>query len=152
MTTPTQASPSRGRKRPADFTGRQTELLNEAKKVERAETSERVAMVHAQEAEHKNAIIDFETGQPDQQVEVRSVEVTSPTRTIRVNTDIIDMTWGRQVLDPGDYTDPDPLKHRPAIMGPLNNHTFKEGQAYSKVPVELAEHLNELGYLSYLGA
>lgn len=144
----TATQPARGqRKRPADFTGRQTELLNEAKKVERAEQAEHVSMVSAAEAEAKNAVIDFETGEAIPEIEVRSVEVTSPTRTIRVNSDIIDMTWGRQVHNPGD-----PEKGIPAVMGPLNNHTFREGQAYSKVPVDLAEHLNELGYLSYLGA
>lgn len=143
----TQQAAARSRKRPADFTGRQTELLNEAKKVERAENADRMAMVSAAEQEAKNAVIDFETGQPEPEVEVRSVEVNSPTRTIRVNSDIIDMTWGREVYDPGD-----PEQGIPARMGPLKMFTFKEGQAYSKVPAELADHLNNLGYLSYLGA
>lgn len=146
MTTPTQPTP-RGRKRPADFTGRQTEQLNEAKKADRAEQAARMAMVNAQEAELQNSLIDFETGQPVPEVGVKEVEVSSPTRTIRVNSDIDNMTWGREVWDAGD-----PEKGIPARMGPLKNYTFKEGVAYSKVPVELAEHLNRLGYLSYLGA
>lgn len=144
MTTPTAVP--RGRKRPADFTGRKTELLNEAKKAEQAERATQVAMVTAAEAEAKDAIIDFETGQPTE-VDIKEVVVNSPTRTIRVNSDIIDMTWGREVYDPGDVE-----KGIPARMGPLKMFTFKEGQAYSKVPADLADHLNQLGYLSYLGA
>lgn len=147
MTTPVSSNRP-GRKRAADFTGKQTERLNEAKQAEQKEAAAHVAMVTAQEVELKNTIIDSETGQPVNDVEIREVEATSPTRTIRVNTDIDQMTWGREVWDAGDYEANPP---RPAVMGPLKTYNFAEGQPY-RVPVDVAEHLNALGYLSYLGA
>lgn len=141
------SSPSKGqRKRAADFTGLQGERLAAEKAAEAKDAAQHLSMVTATQQEISTATIDFTTGEVIDEVETRSVEVNSPTRTIRVNADIEDMTWGRQVVDPGDLE-----TGRPAIMGPLNNHTFREGQSYKKVPVELAMHLNRLGYLSYLG-
>ena len=148
MTTPTPVTSARGqRKRAADFTGRQTEQLNELRKAELAEASDRMTMVTQQEKARASSVIDFETGEPIPEVEVREVEVNSPTRTIRVNQDITDMTWGREVYDEGNIEE-----GRPPRMGPLKMYTFLEGQAYRKVPVALAEHLYNHGYLSYLGA
>lgn len=146
MTTPASNRPSR--KRAADFTGKQTEQLNEAKKADRAEQAAHMAMTVAQEVELKNTVIDIETGEPVNDVEIREVEATSPTRTIRVNQDINQMTWGREVWDAGDMEANPP---RAPIMGPLKTYDFEEGQPY-RVPVDVAEHLNHLGYLSYLGA
>jgi hypothetical protein len=148
MTTPvTEGRVKSSRKRPADFTGRQTEQLNEAHKTERIEQSQRIALVNAELEEEKNIIVDY-TGseEPMPAVEVRQVEVNSPNRMIRVNSDIDQMTYGREVIDPGDYTASPP---RPAILGSLNTYNFKEGQVY-RVPKEVADHLNDKGYIAYM--
>ena len=133
-------------KSPADFTGITTQRLAEAHKEELQEAAKHVAMVTAAAAEEKDVVIDY-TGAdtPVAEVERAPVEINSPIRTIRVNSDIDDMTFGRQVHDPGD-----PETGRPAIMGPLNTFTFKVGFAY-KVPADLAKHLEAQGRLAYIG-
>lgn len=148
MTTPTVKTPARGqRKRPTDFTGKQTEELNEALKVERAEAAQRVAMINSEREEASNEIVDYfpQSEKPLPQLEVREVEVNDPGRIIRVNTDIDQMVFGREVVDPGDRE-----AGRAPIMGPIKFWNFKEGQAY-RVNKDMAEHLQRLGYLSYLG-
>lgn len=150
MTTPS-AEPSvrraPSRKRPADFTGKQTERLNEERKAEIIEASQRIALVNQEIAEAKNEIVDYtDSPEPLPEVEVRVAEVSTPYRMIRVNSDIDQMTYGREVLDPGDYTSNPP---RPAIMGPMKFYSFNEGQLY-RVTKDLAEHLSGLGYIAYM--
>ncbi len=150
MTTPvveqTRRSPSR--KRPADFTGRKTEQLQEDRKAEIIEASQRIALVNAELAEEKDEIVDYtHSGEPLPEVKVQKAEVNTPYRMIRVNSDITDMTYGREVLDPGDFAANPPRAPR---MGSMNMYTFKEGQLY-RVTKEVAEHLERLGYISYMG-
>lgn len=143
-----EQSPRVSRKRPADFTGKQTERLQEAKKAELIEASQRIAMVNAEMAQAKDEPVDYtNSSEPMPHVELRTVEVSSPFRMIRVNTKIDQMTYGREVLDPGDYSASPP---RPAIMGPMKFYTFEEGQLY-RVPKEVADRLDELGYIAYMG-
>lgn len=143
--------PAATRKRAADYTGRQTAALQEAKKVELAEAAGRIALITQQEREAKNEVIDLTgSSEPLPQAEMQEVKVSSPFLTIRLNQDIDQMTWGREVLDSGDYDNPDLSKRRPAVMGPMKYYDFKEGQPY-RVPAELANHLDEKGYVSYMG-
>lgn len=138
------------RKRAADLTGRMTEQLAEARKAEVIEASERIALVTAQNKAVKEQIIDYtNSDDPLPVAEVRQAEVNTPYRMIRVNQDIDQMTYGREVIDPGDYHNPDPSLRRPAIMGPVKMYSFAEGQMY-RVPREIAEHLNDKGYVSYM--
>jgi hypothetical protein len=148
MTTPIVRTPARGqRKRPTDKTGIDTERLNAELKEERAEAAQRVAMVTAERIAESNEIVDYfpESDKPLPKLEVREVELNDPGRIIRVNTDIDQMVFGREVVDAGD-----PGTGRPPIMGPIKFWNFKEGQSY-RVNKDMAEHLDRLGYLSYLG-
>lgn len=151
MTTPSvvqEGQVKSSRKRAADFTGRLNEKLTADKQVEKQEAATRVAMATAVAEEEHNTIVDYtHSGEPIPEVVVRSVEVNSPFRIIRVNQNIDQMTYGREVLDPGDYNANPP---RPAINGPMKYYTFEEGQPY-RVPKEIADHLNSLGYISYMG-
>lgn len=144
MTEVTVSGPRTQRKRPADFTGLQTEKLNEEKKVERA--AAKIAMVNATEEVTGPEFVDY-TGSdtPLPEVEVHEVEVNDPFRTIRVNTKIEQMTFGRRVMNPGD-----PERGIAPIMGDLPTYTFEEGKSY-RVPKEMAEHLGSKGYLAYIG-
>jgi len=145
-------SPQRpSRKRAADYTGKQQEALQESRKAEIVEASSRIALVNAQTRASKEEIIDY-TDSPDPlpEVEVRAAELATPYRMIRVNADIDQMTYGRSVTDPGDYDNPDMSQRRPAVMGPMKMFSFNEGQMY-RVEKEIAEHLENLGYLSYMG-
>ena len=139
------------RKRAADYTGQQTTKLQEERKAEVIEASQRVALVNAQQKAAKEEIIDYtDSNEPLPVVEIRQAEVNTPFRMIRVNQDIDQMTYGRKVIDSGDYDNPDLSLRRPAIMGPVNMYSFAEGQLY-RVPKEVAEHLNDRGYISYMG-
>lgn len=139
------------RKRAADLTGRQQEKLQEDRKSEVIEASSRIALVNAQQKAAKEEIIDYtDSTDPLPAVEIRQAEVNTPYRMIRVNQDIDQMTYGREVTDPGDYDNPDMSQRRPAVMGPMHMYNFAEGQMY-RVPREVAEHLNDKGYVSYMG-
>jgi hypothetical protein len=150
MTTPVVEQTRRGtsRKRPADFTGRQGEQLQESKKAEIIEASQRIALVNAEMEQAKDEVVDY-TGSSDPlpSVQLQSAEVNTPFRMIRVNSDIEQMTYGRNVIDPGDLEANPPRAPR---MGSMNMYTFREGQLY-RVPKEIAEHLQTLGYIAYMG-
>jgi len=134
------------RKRPADFTGIQTERLNAEKAESLKERANEIALSHETAAVEKTGIIDYTGSDTPVVIETAPVEVNDPYVNIRVNSPIEQMTFGRQVLDPGD-----PETGRPPAMGDMNTFTFEEGQAY-KVPRELADHLDSKGYLSYRGS
>jgi len=143
------SSPRTQGKRPADYTGLQSERLAQAKAAEQQDAANRMALLTAQQVAESDQLVDYTgSGEPLPQVEVKTVEVNAPYRTIRVNSKIEDMTYGREVLDPGDLNADPP---RPPIMGSITRYTFEEGRPY-RVTKEMADHLNRLGYLSYLGA
>src|SRR5216683_4993105 len=105
MTTPIVKVPARGqRKRPGDKTGVETERLNEELKAERTEAAQRIAMVNAAREEESNEVVDYfpQSDKPLPKLEVREVEINDPGRIIRVNSDIDQMVFGREVVDPGD--------------------------------------------------
>ena len=139
------------RKRPADFTGQQTVKLQDAKRAEVIEASQRMALITAELNAEVDIPVDYTgSAEPMPEVQVREAVVNSPFRMVRLTTDLPQMTYGRIVADPGDYTNPDLTKRRPAVMGGLNEYNFKEGQLY-RVPVEVAEHLRVKGYIAYMG-
>jgi len=138
------------RKRAADFTGQQQLKLQEERKTELLEASERIALVTSQQKAAREEIVDLtNSDEPLPAVEIRQAEVNTPFRLVRTNQDIDQMTYGREVLDPGDYNNPDHNLRRPAIMGPVKMYSFKEGQL-TRIPREVADHLNDKGYLSYM--
>jgi hypothetical protein len=138
------------KKRPADFTGRLNEKLTVEKKEHLTEVAQRVAMVNEVIEEEKNTVVDYtNSDQPIPEAELRQAVLNTPFRTIRVNSDIPQMTYGREVVDPGDENNPDIALRRPPTSA-LKFYDFKEGQL-ARVPKELAEHLDRLGYVSYMG-
>jgi hypothetical protein len=139
------ARPSR--KRAQDFTGRQAEKLAEERRVQQQESAQRVAMVTAVANEELNEIVDYTgTGLPVRTAEVIEVEVNTPYRMVRTNQDIENLTWGREVLDPGDMTIDPP---RAPVMGGLRTYNFKQGQQV-KIDKDLADHLDSHGFLSFI--
>jgi hypothetical protein len=129
-----------------DFTGQKQQRLEADKSEAKKEAAKRVAMVNEVEREVNNEVIDY-TGAdiPLPEVEVQEVEINDPYRTIRVNTDINQMTFGRRVQDPGD------IEHGiPPVMGDIPMYNFEEGRSY-RIPKDMADHLQRLGYLAYVG-
>lgn len=136
------ASQRTQRKRPADHTGvqmqRQAKDNSEAIKERAAE----LGMIQAQiDDERTNEVVDLTGSQePAPVAEVKPIEVSRPDRTIRVVCDIEEMTFGRQVI-PGSEE-----QGTVARAGSLQTYSFEEGRQY-KVPWDVAEHLQKLGYL-----
>lgn len=143
--------PAQARKRAADLTGRNMEKLQEERRAEIKDAASRIAMINAVEEADKDEIVDL-TGsdEPIPEAVYQEVKVNSPFNMIRTNQDLPDVTFGRKVIDSGDYDNPDLSKRRPAVMGSMNMYSFKEGQL-TRVPADLASHLDKLGYLSYKG-
>lgn len=117
------------RKSPQDVTGARAAKLATENADKQAQAAQRMAMMTAANKQAKAETVDLtghaQAGQTDvDQVELRSgVEVAEAARTIRVNADITQMTFGR-----GTYYD------------------FEEGRTY-RVPADLADHLDALGYV-----
>ena len=145
MAEPTLSGPKTQRKRPADFTGIQTERLNAVQAEAKKEASQQMAMATAVALEESNQLVDYSGHSDLTDIERQEIEVNDPIRTIRVNTEIEKMTFGRKVEFAGD-----PEKGIPAVMGGMNTYDFVPGKPY-RVPKALADHLNDKGYLSYLG-
>ena len=162
---PAAATTRGGTKRPnpRDFTGVQKARLEEEHAEELEARAEEVALVTKASARRKAEVVDYTKGghsgpglaQPsmvgteisdelaaelqETEVEVAPVEVT-----IRVNSKIEDMVFGRTVEPAVFDEDGKLLKH--AVDHGLQFYSFEEGTPY-KVPVELAKHLDRIGYL-----
>lgn len=135
--------------KPTDFTGKEIERLTAAAQDELKARAGQISMIHQQEEASQDRLIDV-TQNPaapvfvedvgdgkvdlkpvikvtpvivDDEIDFSPVEVTSPTREMRVNQDVDQMTFG---------------------VG--NHYDFKVGKKY-KVPSALYDHLNELGYV-----
>ncbi len=67
------------------------------------------------------------------------------TEKVRISFPIEEMTFGREVVDPGEF-DESGLCTRPPVLGTLNTYSFREGKEYRLTP-DHAEHLRGLGYL-----
>lgn len=125
--------------RPGDFTGAQKAKLAKEHADEVARREGELSMMEASEAEAaQNRVTDYTGSQPvilddiedltaadeelllgDDAPELRE----QPHRTIRVNADLENVT-----------------------IGVGNHYTFREGEKY-KVPVQVAQHLEEKGYV-----
>lgn len=135
------ASPRTQRKRPADHTGVQMQRQAKENSESIKERAKELGMIQAQiDDERTNDVVDLTAPQePAPVAEVKPIEVTRPDRTIRVVADIEEMTFGRQVIlgIPGETVD---------RAGSLQTYSFEEGRQY-KVPWDVAERLEQLGYL-----
>lgn len=63
---------------------------------------------------------------------------------VRLVASIENMTFGREIIDPGDFSDP--ANPRMPMVGGLKSYNFIENKLY-KVDEPLYQHLRELGYL-----
>lgn len=86
---------------------------------------------------------DIPLPEPKQNSVQSAVDVQRRKVIVRVNSKIEQMTFGREVIDPGDR---DANPPRDPVLGNLRFYDFEENHRY-KVPVDLALHLEEKGYL-----
>ena len=112
-----------------DFTGRQKAKLEKEHAEEVAKRSEEMAVAAQVEAQRNETEVIDVTERPENptvivdSVEEVGVELADETQIIRVNEDIVEMTFGAG-----------------------NNYTFYQGKKY-KVKKDLAAWLEEKGYL-----
>jgi hypothetical protein len=158
------------RKRPGDLTGVRGQALAAAAELEKEETTRQVdEALHTERKRKASTEVDYSTKartivhapkevfvevpgeavdgevQYKAEIVIEDIEVEVPTRRIRVNYPIEDMTFGKEVVTPAEYDEHGGLV-KPAIMGGLRSYEFEEGRWYT-VDVELAEHLAHLGYI-----
>lgn len=149
------ASSRTQRKRPGDLTGvRGTQLAAQAAREKDEEKAQVRRALDDERTEKRITEVDYSTGvgsltristhNEAGELEIEDIEVSVPTRRIRVNWPIDDMTFGRQVVSPGIYDDRGVMLKAPEL-GSLNTHSFEEGRWYT-VDAELADHLEFLGY------
>lgn len=114
------------RKRPGDFTGRQTEALQQENAEALKKRAEEISLMAEVAADENAKPIDYTNGPSPKAEEldvVEQVELLEPTRTIIPNTNLESVTFGAG-----------------------NHYTFDEGRKYV-VSRELAEHLSGKGLL-----
>jgi hypothetical protein len=144
-------SPGATRKSPRDMTGKLDEKQKQAAADALAEQAERVAMSTAAAVVRNSDVIDMtDEGRRaraiEEQAEINEgpVEVLPQKHRVRVLADIEDMVFGREVINPGDYSDPDNIVY--PEVGSLRFYNFQEGREYI-VDHDMYMHLKSLDYI-----
>lgn len=121
------------RKRPADFTGTQRQVLQAEHAEELELKAKEMSMAAEVAAAEKTELVDYT--KPWTEVDEVNPDVTlkEPQVTIRVIDKIEQMVFGREITAEG-------------AVGPLKMYDFEPGTPY-RVSRELADHLQDLGYL-----
>ena len=147
------------RKSPRDLTGTIKERREAEVATERLEAAERLAMSSAVASRSGPSRVSYDKNSthhgdktPEQEAAERTAaeragepeEVLPETVWIRVNSPIEQMTFGREVIEAGDLSDPENPKY--PVLGSLHEWNMKEGVEY-EVPYALYLHLDELGYV-----
>lgn len=144
------------RKRPGDLTGVRGQQLAAEAQANKAEAAKQVqSALETERQERINQDVDYTTHiQPiqkkpvegaDGEMVIEEIAVERPTRRIRVNYPIEDMTFGREVVSPGEIDEHGAYVKAP-VLGGLRSYKFEEGRYYV-VDEDLANHLAYLGYI-----
>lgn len=139
-------APRGTRKNVTDLTGREDERLRNENEALLDEQAERMSMVNASSRRSNREVIDY-TDEARPKVAPKPVEApVGPPQNYRVRlmADIENMTFGKEIIDPGDFTDPN--SPRMPVLGSLKTYDFKEGREYI-VDEPLYIHLRDLGYV-----
>lgn len=151
---PTRATAAR--KRPGDLTGVRGQQLAAQAAATKAEEAKQVqTALETERQERINQDVDYTTkvhpiirkpvaGDGEEMV-IEEIAVETPTRRIRVNYPIEDMTFGREVVSPGEVDEHGAYVKAP-VLGGLRSFSFEEGRYYI-VDDDLANHLHYLGYI-----
>jgi hypothetical protein len=126
-------------KAPTDLTGRRgAQLQKEEDERKAREQAELAARDPRKDVELDDNGIHPETGRHG------GGDDPEATERVRVSYPIEDMTFGKEVIDAGEF-DETGLCTRLPVLGSLRTFTFKEGVEYRMTP-DMAHHLRELGY------
>ena len=127
-------------KAPTDLTGRRgAQLQAEENERKAREQAELVAKSQGKDVELDDQGIHPETGRHG------GGDDPEATERVRVSYPIEDMTFGKEVVDPGQTDDTGAYTRLP-VLGPLKMYSFEEGREYRMTP-DMADHLRKQGYL-----
>ena len=141
--------PARGRpaRHPADLTGKEDDRLRRenAQAIEEAGANMALAGAAPSRRKRTKEVHDY-TDAARPKVSPLPAEPPAAPRehVVRLVASIEKMTFGKDIIDPGDFSDPG--HPRMPMVGPLKNYDFTEGVLY-RVDEPLYQHLKELGYL-----
>lgn len=120
---------------------------------EKQAKAEAAELADVEAYEKKNIVTDYYTNCDVPLAEIKEDEVTStlPYREVTIKYGIENMVFGRKVIREPEYAKDDKGNDtweiiRPAELGGLKFFSFEEGRRY-KLPRELADHLDEHGYI-----
>lgn len=135
------------RKAPGDYTGVQDGKLKAENAQRVLDAAETMSMAQKLQAVNDSAPVDYRDasrpkGEPLPVVEAEPAEPKE--YRVRVVADIDQMTYGKEIIYPGDFSDPNAPKM--PLLGGLKTYSFKEGRQYI-VDENLYIHLRDLGYL-----
>ena len=128
-------------KAPTDLTGRKGVQLQKEQQEQRDREAAELA---ARDAGRKDVGLDDKGIHPETGRHGGGDDPEATER-VRVSYPLEEMTFGREVVDPGVF-DETGLCTRPPVLGPLRTFTFEEGRQYRVTP-DMAHHLRGLGYL-----
>lgn len=133
---------------PGDMTALRKQAQEETRDVEQAEAAQRLTMAReVDDYEKQHVTVDYtgaDVALPD--VEEDDGADERPYREIIVKYDIDKMAFGRDIVTPAVTDEATGVMSVPPVLGGIRFFDFKEGRRY-RVPRELAEHLDERGYV-----
>lgn len=136
-------------KAPTDYTGRLDERAKKDQANQVAEAAEQMSMATgARRPQPTGRNVTDYTDKARPKVSTDPVPPEEPaepkTYRVRVVADIENMTFGKEIIDPGNFEDPN--NPRMPVLGSLKTYNFQEGGQYI-VDEPLYIHLRDLGYL-----
>jgi hypothetical protein len=142
---------TRGRpaRHPADLTGREDDRLRRenADAIEQAGATMALAGGTAARKTSKTVTDYTDAARPKvSPVPVAPISTEPREYVVRLVASIENMTFGKDVVDPGEYDEQLRTYTRAPQVGALKHYDFTEGRLY-KVDEPLYLHLKELGYL-----
>lgn len=154
MPVPTNRATGKPVAQRGDQTAVQAQAL-EAKKEEAAKVAaaKAEALAEVDSFKKKNVVIDYfaDADKPVDDVVEDEVASTLPFREVTMKYTIDQMTYGMQIVSPAVYEKDEEgndtrVLAEPAQVGGPRYYSFEEGRKY-RLPRELADHLDERGYV-----
>ena len=147
---PRVATPRTQQKRPGDLTGvNNQKLASEAVKAKANEEEAAREAIENEKAVKRATTVDYTGDSSESKLTVEvaeQVSVRPKTEVIMVNYPIEQMTFGREVIDPGVFDEEQGRWVKAPRLGDLTSYSFEEGVRY-EVSSDMADHLKELGYV-----
>ena len=110
------------RRRPQDFTGKEADRLAKERDEAAVRAADELTMVQSAEREANSEVVDY-AAPPAAPQPQDSVQVRQPHRTVRINTDLQQVAYGKGT-----------------------SYDFEAGRTY-KLPTDFADHLDSKGFV-----